>query len=511
MAGSSSIVAITESVEGDGDDDEQVDAEDDSSQLSDHTDDSASGAKFAASLRIPPLCRIYDIPSAECGHTPATEATVYHIWSYWRKFRLGLNLSVFVEYWGLNLYPSIPSKPPDSDAREDRPPKLHSVTSFDRNCVIEFFKFLSTLGTASESRIFRNATTFFNIHLKLEYYNRLRAAGYEPYLSNYINVGSFPEVIQIRRANLEPKSSNRKRNIDQTTSEPDATSNPEGYIGTHPCPRLPVDWFDMAETVFGKDSLVKYLSENEVNELIGWATHHGPPTPPPFKTGRNRRRSRVFPHPTCDIPNIPLQPSIFGNLRQQASKILEAHDQDPMKNEPHAFLSGTTDRPSPWGRYDQSALVAVGIAVEEMITASLHGLAQLHVLRCQELQAREDMRPLISEAAPYSDAESSYEAWTLPPEEAILKLLYRSVPPTNASQSPGSATRCSGLPTTQVATRSIQAGATRGPSLLGVIPPPQSQQSYAVAQWCATHDLSAEVVSANNDLFELLISKAMQE
>jgi hypothetical protein len=39
-----------------------------------------------------------------------------------------------------------------------------------------------------------------------------------------------------------------------------------------------------------------------------------------------------------------------------------------------------------WESFNQSALIAIGIALEEMITTNLLPLAQLHVDRCRQLQ-----------------------------------------------------------------------------------------------------------------------------
>lgn len=116
--------------------------------------------------------------------------------------------------------------------------------------------------------------------------------------------------------------------------------------------------------------------------------------------------------------------------------------------------------------FGDSALVAIGMLVEEMITASLLPHAGLHVLRCRELENHHrpdyddyeegedipisklspvtvphpvtgedvtyDPRNMVNEkqATSKDDNESTpFVAWTLPPDEALLKVLEQGVVP----------------------------------------------------------------------------------
>jgi hypothetical protein len=110
--------------------------------------------------------------------------------------------------------------------------------------------------------------------------------------------------------------------------------------------------------------------------------------------------------------------------------------------------------------FDASAGVAIGVAVEEAVTASLLPLAGLHVLRCravEDMEVTEDdtihshrhdqttaatsrltepsysnkrvaIHPVTGEKVELDmekidwKNEKSFQEWTLPPEEAILKL-----------------------------------------------------------------------------------------
>jgi hypothetical protein len=97
-------------------------------------------------------------------------------------------------------------------------------------------------------------------------------------------------------------------------------------------------------------------------------------------------------------------------------------------------------------RLDDSAAVAIGMALEDSITASLLPLAGLHVLRCRALEDMAVTEETTSYPMDYSKWQSAFhpitgrlvqlnmerilwktekasDEWTLPPDEAIMKLL----------------------------------------------------------------------------------------
>ncbi|GAX14999.1 hypothetical protein FisN_12Lu395 [Fistulifera solaris] len=122
------------------------------------------------------------------------------------------------------------------------------------------------------------------------------------------------------------------------------------------------------------------------------------------------------------LPNIPPRPSVLRYLHDCFVKIIEkdyasnGEEKEPQKD-------------ACWESLDTSALVALGVIVEEMLTASLVPLAEMHVHRCRHIE----------------DQQVSSEEWTLPPTEAIMKLM--------ASYTPSYVNPLGSLPTTRTPLR----------------------------------------------------------
>jgi hypothetical protein len=143
-----------------------------------------------------------------------------------------------------------------------------------------------------------------------------------------------------------------------------------------------VQWDSLADTKWGEAPLTQYLSVKELDGLVGWATHVQQPEPV------------VDLNPLLGLSGGPLQPSLLTYLENAVSEILSADK-----------------RSDQWESFDQSALIAIGTALEEMVTTNLLPLAKLHVNRCRQL-----------ETIPGSEGKL-FSEWTLPPEEAVEKLL----------------------------------------------------------------------------------------
>jgi hypothetical protein len=147
--------------------------------------------------------------------------------------------------------------------------------------------------------------------------------------------------------------------------------------------RLPqMSWDQLAASSWaGTTPLQKNMTEAELNEAVGWATHVTQPT------------AEEEPNLTADLPNVPLPPSMLNHwIHKKALEIIEEDNS----------LQHLTEI------FDQSAMEAMGTALEEMITENMMPLARLHVDRCRRLEA---------------DGQSSFEDWTLPPVDAMLRLL----------------------------------------------------------------------------------------
>lgn len=194
---------------------------------------------------------------------------------------------------------------------------------------------------------------------------------------------------------------------------------------------------------WGRQPLWQGLATEQVENLVAWA-HHG--TEPP-----NAQSSFLDPtmptemvsllqeslashdpktrNPLIDYVNTPLPLSFLNYMALRAEQIPEVSD-------------GLRES------FDDSALVATGMMLEEIITASLLPLAGLHALRCQQLEARPSKdeallapvtqvslthpitnQPIQFDTRHLPDDESAFNAWTLPPEEAISKLATQGMIP----------------------------------------------------------------------------------
>lgn len=168
---------------------------------------------------------------------------------------------------------------------------------------------------------------------------------------------------------------------------------------------------------WGRRSLVETLDGTRLESLIAWA-HDGaisgiPSTVPGV-------HERIY-NPSERLPNAPLPFSYLNHLMHQSGRVPE-------------FSEDLVEK------FDTSALVAVGMIMEEILTASLLPLAGCHVLRCRELDSKPGMddalhvplaeiklehpiskQPITFDPRNLPDDESTFSAWTLPPEEAILQ------------------------------------------------------------------------------------------
>ena len=178
---------------------------------------------------------------------------------------------------------------------------------------------------------------------------------------------------------------------------------------------------------WGRRSLVDTLvavDNGQLESLIGWA-HDGAAArmaahrEPGFVNGETVATD----NPLSRLPNDPLPLSYLNHLMLQSERIPEFHETLTEK-------------------FDTSAIVAIGMILEEILTASLLPFAGCHVLRCRQLESKPSTKdaakilaqpcevklkhpisnqPITFDPRNLSDEESAFVAWTLPPEEAILQ------------------------------------------------------------------------------------------
>ncbi|KAG7341870.1 hypothetical protein IV203_006962 [Nitzschia inconspicua] len=221
---------------------------------------------------------------------------------------------------------------------------------------------------------------------------------------------------------------------------------------------LPTVDFDRiaASTSWGERVLFDTLSTEQVDELVGYANTLAEEMAVTFDTSMTTSSSKGD-ESGYNIQMNDSFPSqmLLGNL-------------NPRQQNPMASVSSGPPMPLSWLKYIQtraakqvtehasmkaaesrlgdSAAVAVGMAVEDAITASLFPLAGLHVLRCRALEhmaETEDsdsfpaecnkiqtaVHPITGESVTLNmeqiawKTENAFDEWTLPPDEAIMKLL----------------------------------------------------------------------------------------
>lgn len=204
-----------------------------------------------------------------------------------------------------------------------------------------------------------------------------------------------------------------------------------------------VDWGKVADGPWGREPLIQGLSSEEIEDLVGWATH---------LVGVNE--PLMIRNPLVALPNVPLRPSLLGFIQSEMVRKLI-----------------TTQEQELWQCFDTSALVAMGMILEEMLTASLLPLAEQHVRRCRGLDTD----------------DQAFQHWTLPAEEAVMEIVRRS-----------SNNLCSGtLPTSKPATRCLSEAAS----------PPLKQLKV----WCNSHGCSLEDARKNWRIYKTFLPGEVYE
>ena len=235
----------------------------------------------------------------------------------------------------------------------------------------------------------------------------------------------------------------------------------------------------------------------EIDKLIGYATHittyHHPCTiatntisPATTATSSNIRQARTFHNPLLGLPSTPMRPTVLKHLiLEPATKLTSSYIQHQQRYHRNVFDDDTDDieddqndddddHPRPkkhkkkhlnqsslYERFHHSAAMAIAMFTEEMMTATLLPLAQQYVQYCRHHN--------------HHDNEDC-RVWTLPPEEAILKMY-------NDRNNPVGETTSS-LLSTRIPTRSIVSGAI-GTSMLNQ-PNKTDHERIAYDNWCRT-------------------------
>ena len=154
--------------------------------------------------------------------------------------------------------------------------------------------------------------------------------------------------------------------------------------------------------------------------------------------------------------------------------------------------------------FGTSALVAIGMFLEEMLTASLLPLAGLHVLRCRELETKSDdytgnngstdmIHPIdgsriTRDVTTKDNSDNAFDEWNLPPEEALFKLLQQGLVPSG------------GISLVQEPTRFAAAAADEASR------PARERCGESIANWLNAQQLNHTLVENNSELFTLFVA-----
>lgn len=162
---------------------------------------------------------------------------------------------------------------------------------------------------------------------------------------------------------------------------------------------------------------------HEIDDLIGWAIHMDRPDmsiPIPPTNHRATSTSTLLPPDGRLLLELldgpPLRPSLLGYIQSTMTRILTNSSEHSL-----------------WETWDTSALVAMGMLLEDMLTVTFLPLAYQHTQRCQRLAKPHhygtgtDEAEAISQNHNYDD--EAYREWTIPPRECLAAIATRRQPP----------------------------------------------------------------------------------
>ena len=248
-----------------------------------------------------------------------------------------------------------------------------------------------------------------------------------------------------------------------------------------------VDFQMLSNRTWADESVLNYLPVREVDRLVGWATHVTQEGKSDEVTEVSSTDGPSPPNPLLGIqPDSPLPMSMLHQL-------IHANARGKFKNEPELT-----------GSFGTSALVALGMVLEEMMTANLLPLAERHVRRCRELEKEEEARGEGKAVDNNMQKEKrSFQEWTLPPEEAIYNLMVHSNP---VADSTGQGLLPTALPPTRFSTISNQGNHSTSNDmfLFG-----QSRDDLQAAhRWCKSQKLKNDYVQKNMNMYRWFLPVA---
>lgn len=223
-----------------------------------------------------------------------------------------------------------------------------------------------------------------------------------------------------------------------------------------------INWEELTDNLQASQNLQSTVGQpvpyHKVDELVGWATHTIQSSP---LTNRNEPIN-----PFLGLPSTPLPPSILYFIQEETARII-ANDR---KSNFHLLRNG----------FDQSALVSLGMIIEESITASFLPMARKHVQRCMEENTKGT-----------KNRNATMNQWTATPEECFLQVVNHKQSedrvPILPSMAPPVLSTMIGQPDYVPTHRSLLV----------------DEAESALQQWADSQDLSLSFIKKNYKLFGL--------
>ncbi|KAL3797698.1 hypothetical protein HJC23_000243 [Cyclotella cryptica] len=192
-----------------------------------------------------------------------------------------------------------------------------------------------------------------------------------------------------------------------------------------------LDWDWCGQGGDGKGNIYQHMSIDMIDDFVGWATSlsakdRAKPTvkDSAMPEGAGEEDEAVY-SGGIHVPKAPPPPSQIAFLRHRLQKALVErckvlYPDESMEN--HSKRAEVL-----LGCLDSSALVSIGITIEEVMTAALMPLAKAHVERCRRLERLNNLQS--HDGLEQEDKEGTtqscmdpFVAWTLPIVEAITEL-----------------------------------------------------------------------------------------
>jgi hypothetical protein len=301
------------------------------------------------------------------------------------------------------------------------------------------------------------------------------------------------------------------------------------------------DWDLLAEqasasaqtTTTTPDILQRVASATELDTLLGWATHVTGPNAETVRTTTHEQESKHNNSPSLvgDTPPAPLRPSELQVLHKAMQDFIRSNSN---KNSQSA---NNDSWPKLYHKFDVSALVAMGMVWQDMVTASLLPLAQQHVEHCRHrLSLSQDHHDETNNNTTTTLLPDVTTMWTLPPEEALVLLLSpwkerddeRDDYDTSSTKNNtyGKAGLPTATPATHVASTTVDTTSTTATTTTtpanedegATVQVPSVSAAEALARWTTSHGLSSTTTATttttatvhdNADIFTLLLGQQL--